>query len=150
MIQKEVVQLIRTYNIFGLLRYAVVAMRKQLGRDGSIQHIEKYFGSLPIALAAGCPLYQMSDQCFGDTAIDTVHTDMIAIVGTPPESKFAHIACTDYESPFFIGDVHKYLCPFASLRIFVCSIVNVFIVSNIDKMLHNSLFDRYSTGGDTQ
>ena len=65
---------------------------------------------------------------------------MIAIVGRPPQRQFRQIARPDNYSVELIGDIHQYLRPLASLRVFVGDAAVAVGQTNIFKMLNASIF----------
>ena len=61
----------------------------------------------------------MTDERFRNSAVDSVHGHVVAVVGCPAECQFGKVSRADDQAARLVGDVHQDLGAFASLRIFV-------------------------------
>ena len=111
-------KLVRTYKVFGFLRYFSVMCRQKLGAYRRIKYILKRFFEQLVICRLAVVADKMLDKRLGYRAVHTVHRHMIAVVGRPAESKLGQIARAYYKSARLIGDVHKHLCAFSCLTVF--------------------------------
>ena len=137
-IDKEVMEFVRPYDIFGfLLDTAGFIRRQQFGAYGSIENAFQNFLQIA-ALAFGYMFDHQPDQRFGQGAVYCVHAHVVAIVSAPAQSHFGEVAGADDHAAGFIGYIHKYLGAFPGLHIFVSVGQVCRIVFNISKMLFAS------------
>ena len=90
-------------------------------------------------------------RSLGYPCIDGIHGHMIAIVRYPSESQFGQITRAYNWSVVYIGQIHQYLCPLASLRILEGRILHLRIMSygfevSETSLLDVYLFDRHADG----
>ena len=87
---------------------------------------------------------------FGYGGIHTIHAHVVAIVGGPPKCQFAQVARTDHKTAHLSGSVHQYLRAFAGLRVFVCQVVHIDVVSQIHEVLCHRGCNAYLAYGHTE
>ena len=86
-VEEEVVQLVWSHEVLGLLLYvSILVCRQQLRAYRSIDDVTKYVGR-GIVGDLGKVLYQISDEGFRNTRVYGVHAHVVAIVGGPAKCK---------------------------------------------------------------
>ena len=131
-VEEKVVQFVRSYGLFRLLDDLSVAWRQQLGTDGSIENILQYVAHLLVLLCR--PRHQVAYQRFGNADIDRVHRHMIAVVGAPPQGRFAQIARSDDDTAPFVGQIHQDLGALPGLGVFIDDVMLFGVVADILKV----------------
>ena len=79
----------------------------------------------------------MTDQRFGDTGIDAIHTHVIAVVGGPAKCKLTQIAGADHKAAVFIGVIHQLQRSHAGLAVFKGDIIGFGVLPDVGKMALN-------------
>ena len=86
-VQEEIVQFVRTNNVLGFLcNFTIFIKRQQFRTYRSIQNVGQNFFGLFVELMS-CPAYEVAYQCFGYSAVHTVHGHVVAVVGRPAECR---------------------------------------------------------------
>ena len=128
----EVVQLVWSHFVFGLLcDIAIFIGRQQLRRNRSIYDIQEYLACVVAEDILCRVLYEVTHQGLRYACVESVHRHLIAAVGCPTESQFAHVACTYYKTVILIGHIHQHERAYARLRILVGYIMQVDVVTYI-------------------
>ena len=68
---------------------------------------------------------------------------MVAVIGSPAQSKLGKVARTDYDTALLVCNVHEDLCTLSCLRILISNIVDIHIVSDVLEVLCNAVRDGY-------
>ena len=140
-VEEEVVQLVGTHQILGLLGdFALLVGGQQFGADRRVDHIQQG-GAGRSRFAVGHPAHQMAYEGLGYRSVDAVHRHVVAIVGRPTERQLAQVARADHQTAHLVGVVHQDLRPLAGLSVLVGGRAVVGRQADVAEML----FDR---GGD--
>ena len=105
-VQKEVVQLVRTDQLLRFLRDVAVFGGQKLRGYGRCQNVAQDHGERRGLGGVRAEGDKMAHQSFRYAGVNTVHRHMVAVIGRPAESKLGHIARADHESAGTVGDVH--------------------------------------------
>ena len=94
--------------------------------------------------------YEVADEGFRYSRIDTVHRHVVAVVCCPSEGEFREVAGTYNESSELVAEVHKDLRALTSLRILVGDVVNGGVVTYVLEVLEYGLRNVYLANGDAE
>ena len=146
-VEKEVVEFVRSYQILRLLAYlAVFIGRYEFGTDGRVDYVEQGFARSLVSFGHGDIVDEMADERLGHPCVYTIHRHVVAIVGSPAQGKFAKVASAYHETAHLVGVVHEYLRALACLTVLVGHVVNVKTMVDVLEMLrdarHNAYFNR--------
>ena len=148
-IEKEVVEFVGTYEVFGLLcDVAVFIGRDELGRNRGFDDVEQGCFRCLIHTGEGNPLDEVLDQCLGNGAVDAIIGHVVGIVGAPSEGQFGEVACADDEAVALVGYIHENLGTLSGLTVLISHIVVVGVVTDVFEMLDASIFDADFLDGD--
>ena len=86
-IKVKIMKLIRSHQIFCLLRNLTVLRRQKLRTYRCIQHIQQNLLKLFIPAGVRIVLYQMAHQRFRYRGVDTVHGHVVSVIRRPAKSK---------------------------------------------------------------
>ena len=141
-VEEEVVQLVRSYEVFRLLgNVAFLVGRRQLRRYGRLDNVYQCI-FLGLELRQGGNIaHHILDERLGHTTVDTIHRHVVAIIGGPAQRQFGEVASTHHQCVELVGEVHEYLCTLSGLRILVGGVMGFHIVADILEMLLHGLGD---------
>ena len=115
-IQEEVVQLIRSHQVFRLLLdIPLLVCRSQFRRYRRIDDVEQRLLLCLICRLFRHIAYQILDQRLGNAGIDSVHRHVVAVIGSPSQCQFRQVAGTDHHGVQLVGKVHQNLRPLTGL-----------------------------------
>ena len=144
-------QFVRTYLVFGLLRYlAVLVRRQQLRRNRCITYIQQDRAERFAIEVLRRIAHEVPHKRFGDSGVDRVHRHLVAVVGTPAKCQFAQIAGTDHQAVQLIRQIHQNQRAHTGLGVFIGDVMVFHIMAYIAQMLRRGLPDRYLAMGDTK
>ena len=139
-IQVEIVQLIGSDQLFGLLgNGAVGGGGQQFGADRCVQNIQQHAAQGFLPAGVGNILHNVAHQRFGYARVDAVHTHMVAVVGRPAQGKLAQIAGADDKAAVFVGVVHQLQRAHAGLAVLKGDIVAFGVLTDIGKVALHGL-----------
>ena len=116
--QVEIIQLIGSDDILGLLRDLPRLPRQQLRADGRIQHAREGILQQRILAVRRRLAQDQPDGALVQPAVDAVHAQVVAPIGGKAQGQFAQIAGTHHQPAMHVRQIHQYLGPFARLRVF--------------------------------
>ncbi len=127
-------KLVRSHEIFRLLRDLSVLRRQKLRRYRRVQHIRQYRAKLLIPAGIRVVAHQVAHQRLRNGGIDRIHGHVIAVVRRPAECKLREIAGSDDHAALFVGNVHQNLRPLSCLAVLIGHIMNGRILPDITEM----------------
>ena len=86
-VQVKIMKLVRSHEIFRLLRDLSVLRRQKLRRYRRVQHIRQYRAKLLIPAGIRVVAHQVAHQRLRNGGIDRIHGHVIAVVRRPAECK---------------------------------------------------------------
>ena len=127
---------VRANEVFCLLsNFSLFIGRLQLWRDWCFHDVGQYLTYILILSSIGSIAHKILCQRLWNTSIHGIHTHVVAIIGTPPQGKFAKVTRTDDKSVHLIAEVHQNLRTLTCLCILIRRIVHLWVMINILKML---------------
>ena len=76
----------------------------------------------------------MPHESLWDAGVHGIHRHVVAVVGRPAECELREVArANDYASRL-VGYIHKNLCSFSCLGVFVSHIVHRLVVTDVQEM----------------
>ena len=117
----------------GLADLSILPQRQKFRTDHGITDAVQYLLQFRMHLPIG--RYQVFYQGLGDGNIDAVHTHMIAVVGTPAQSRLGQILGAHHQPVFLIGHVHQDLGALPGLDVLIGQVVHILRVADIPHML---------------
>ena len=143
-------QLVRTYQILGLLRNLAVARgRQKLGGHRRIEDIEQDLGNTP-AKDIGGIAHQVTHECLGHARVDGVHAHVVAVIGSPAERQLRQVARANDKTASLVGQIHQNLRTLARLAVLVGHVLHSWIMLNVLEVLLHSRVDRNLAEAHTQ
>ena len=150
-VQEEVVELIGTHQVLGLLGDLALDGGKQLGRDGGIQNVLQNVveGLVLAGVVLGQIPHQVAHQSLGDGSVDTVHAHVVAVVGAPAKGQLAEVAGADDDAAGLVGNIHQDLGALTGLAVLKGDGVVLHVVADVLEMAADGGGDVYGAEGCT-
>ena len=124
MVDEEVVQLIGSHQVFGLLLDGAVGLgRNQFGADGRIHHVEQDVAYLRIVGVGSLPCHEVAYKGLRYAGVQSVHRHVVAIVCGPSECQLREVARTYDDGVLAVGHVHEQLGALAGLAVLIRGVV---------------------------
>ena len=82
---------------------------------------------------------KMFDEGLGDAYVYGIHAHVVAVVGGPAQCQFGKVARSHNNSTKLVTQIHKNLCAFACLSVFIYHVVHGYVVTNVFEMLGYAL-----------
>ena len=122
-IEKEIVQFIRSHQIFGQLRDLVGIRGNKFRTNGCFQHCAEHLGQCGAGAMLRIPADQVGDHGLGHAGVNIVIRHVISIEGAPAERQLAQIAGAGDDAASLIGMIEQDLSAFSRLGILIDHIV---------------------------
>ena len=149
MVEEEIVQLVRTYDILGHLRNLAILRRQQFRADGRIDDIDQHLFQRRVRLARKVAQHR-ADEGFRHIGVDAVVGHVIAVKGRKSQRELAEVSRADDESTVHVGKIHQHLRTLARLRVFKRRIVDIHRVPDLFEVLLDALADVDLLHGDAE
>ena len=145
-IEKEIVQLVRTETVLGIARRRT---GHEFGRDRRLGDLAQQCADRLRTLRRDF-LQRREDHGLRDRGVDLIHAHMVAVVGVPAESNLGKVSRTDHQRPFLVGQVHENLRPLPGLHVLENNVVHRLVMSDVPEMPATGLADVDDTHLDSQ
>ena len=108
LIEEEVVELVRAYQILGLLLdVSLLVGRCQLWRDRRINYVNQRIPLLCESRQHSDVAYQILNQRLWNAGINAIHRHMVTVIRTPSQCQFRQVASTNHHTAHLISHIHQ-------------------------------------------